>query len=80
MIFRPGFGDRAGSPDANRARFTHWRGTAYHGPLDKIDQRDPPIDFESGISMARVVYLTAVDIANADQRPRWNPGDVFAPR
>jgi hypothetical protein len=57
-----------------------WRGTAYHAPLDKLDQRDPPIDFDSGVAMARVVYLTVLDVANADQRPRWNPGDVFAPR
>ena len=80
MIFRPGFRDRSGGTDHNRALFTRWRSTAYHSPLDKIDQRDPPIDFDSGITMARVVYLTALDIANADQRPRWNPGDVFAPR
>jgi len=80
MIFRPGFRDRAGGSDGNRALFVKWRGTAYHAPLDKLDQRDPPIDFESGITMARVVYLTALDVANADQRPRWNAGDVFAPR
>ena len=80
MIFRPGFGDRTGGTDVNRALFTKWRGSAYHSPLDKIDQRDPPIDFASGITMARVVYLTALEIANADQRPRWNPGDVFAPK
>jgi len=29
--------------------------------------------------MAHLVYLTALEVANADQRPRWNPGDVFAP-
>ena len=80
MIYRPGFRDRAGSTDHNRALFARWRSTAYHSPLDKIDQRDPPIDFDSGITMARVVYLTALEIANADQRPRWNPGDVFAPK
>jgi hypothetical protein len=80
MIFRPGFRDRTGGSEPNRALFTKWRGSAYHSPLDKIDQRDPPIDFDSGITMARVVYLTALEIANADQRPRWNPGDVFAPR
>jgi hypothetical protein len=80
MIFRPGFRDRTGGSDHNRALFTKWRGSAYHSPLDKIDQRDPPIDFDSGITMARVVYLTALDIANADERPRWNPGEVFAPR
>jgi Zn-dependent M28 family amino/carboxypeptidase len=80
MIFRPGFRDRTGGTDHNRALFTKWRGTAYHSPLDKIDQRDPPIDFDSGVTMAHLVYLTAVDVADADQRPRWNPGDVFAPR
>jgi Zn-dependent M28 family amino/carboxypeptidase len=80
MIFRPGFRDRSGGSDHNRALFVKWRGTAYHSPLDKLDQRDPPIDFDSGIAMARVIYLTALDVANADQRPSWNPGDVFAPR
>jgi hypothetical protein len=33
-----------------------------------------------GVTMAHLVYLTALDIANADERPRWQPGDVFAPR
>jgi hypothetical protein len=80
MIFRPGFRDRTGSTDHNRALFVKWRGSAYHSPLDKIDQRDPPIDFESGVTMARLIYLTALDVANADQRPQWNAGDVFAPR
>jgi Zn-dependent M28 family amino/carboxypeptidase len=80
MIFRPGFRDRSGRTEHNRALFTKWRGTAYHSPLDKFDQRDPAIDFNSGVTMARVVYTTALDIANADDRPTWNPGDVFAPR
>jgi len=80
MIFRPGFRDRSGGSDQNRALFTKWRGTAYHSPLDKLDQRDPPIDFDSGVTMAHLIYLTALDVANADQHPRWNPGDVFAPR
>lgn len=80
LIFRPGFRDRSGGSDRNRKLFTTWRGTAYHSPLDKIDQRDPAIDFDSGITMARLVYLTARHVANADQRPRWNAGDVFARR
>lgn len=79
LIFRPGFRDASGGTDKNRALFTRWRSTAYHSPLDKIDQRDPPIDFASGATMAHLVYLTALDVANADQRPRWNAGDVFAP-
>jgi Zn-dependent M28 family amino/carboxypeptidase len=80
VIFRPGFRDRSGGSDRNRALFTKWRSTAYHSPLDKFDQRDPAIDFSSGTTMARVVFMTALDIANADDRPTWNAGDVFAPR
>jgi Zn-dependent M28 family amino/carboxypeptidase len=80
LIFRPGFRDAGGGTDRNRALFTKWRSTAYHSPLDKLDQRDPPIDFASGVAMAHLVYLTALEVANADARPRWNPGDVFAPR
>jgi len=80
LIFRPGFRDRSGGLEHNRALFTKWRSSAYHAPLDKLAQRDPPIDFASGVTMARLVYLTALDIANADERPRWNPGDVFARR
>jgi Zn-dependent M28 family amino/carboxypeptidase len=80
LIFRPGFRDRSGATEHNRALFMKWRGTAYHSPLDKVDQRDPPIDFDSGITMARVIYQTALEVANADQRPTWNSGDVFAPR
>lgn len=29
--------------------------------------------------MTHLVYLTALEVANADPRPRWNPDDVFAP-
>lgn len=47
------------------------------GSLDRLDQV-PPIDFDSGITMARLAFLTALEVANADARPRWNPGDVFA--
>jgi hypothetical protein len=79
LIFRPGFRDRAGGSERNRALFTRWRGTAYHSPLDKVDQQ-PAIDLDSGIAMARLVYLTALEVGNAEHRPRWNPGDVFAPR
>ena len=33
-------------------------------PLQQLKSRNPSAD----------------DFASADQRPRWNPGDVFAPR
>ena len=77
LIFRPGFRDRAGSTSRNRELFQKWRVTAYHSPVDKLDQ-EPPIDFDSGVTMARLAFLTVLEVANADARPRWNSGGVFA--
>ena len=79
VIFRPGFADRDGGTSVNRALFVRWRGHAYHAPSDRFDQSDPPIDFASGVTMGRLVAAMAVELANAGDRPRWNPDDVFAP-
>jgi Zn-dependent M28 family amino/carboxypeptidase len=45
-----------------------WLKTIYHSPKDERDQQ---IDYESGVVHA---------IANATERPRWNPGDFFGKR
>jgi hypothetical protein len=79
VIFRPGFADRDGGTATNRALFVRWRGHAYHAPADRFDQSDPPIDFASGVTMGRLVAAMATELANAEDRPRWNPSDVFAP-
>src|SRR4030095_5381189 len=34
LIFRPGFRDRTGGTDHNRALFTRWRGSADHSSVD----------------------------------------------
>lgn len=68
-----------GRAAANRALFVRWRGHAYHAPGDRFDQSDPPIDFASGVTMGRYVTAVAMELANAGERPRWVPGDVFGP-
>jgi hypothetical protein len=46
----------------------------YHKPSDQIDL---PIDWPSAAKYMRVNYAAARLIADAPERPRWNPGDFF---
>jgi Zn-dependent M28 family amino/carboxypeptidase len=45
----------------------------YHGRDDEPDR----IDGEKAARIARLVYYLGVEVANAEQRPRWNP-DSYA--
>ena len=54
---------------------TEWLRTKYHSPKDDLNQ---PFDFPSGARYAEVNFDIAYDVANAQQRPRWNEGDFFA--
>jgi hypothetical protein len=61
-------------------RFTEFLRTNYHSPRDDLNQ---PINWEAGARFARLNYLIASEIANADQAPRWYRdsffGTTFAP-
>jgi hypothetical protein len=57
--------------------FHAWMRGIYHTPADDMSQA---IDFEAGAEFARLNLRIATDIANADQRPRWNDGDFFGER
>ncbi len=46
----------------------------YHRPSDEITL---PINFEAGAKFARVNYLIASELADAEVRPAWNPGNFF---
>lgn len=46
----------------------------YHGPGDEIDQ---PIHWEAAARFARLNFLIARTLANADQRPLWYRDDYF---
>ncbi|HYH46268.1 MAG TPA: M28 family peptidase, partial [Thermoanaerobaculia bacterium] len=56
------------------ARWGEWLATTYHKPGDDMAQK---IDFESGAQFARLNFLVAHQIAQADRAPSWNPGDFF---
>jgi hypothetical protein len=49
----------------------------YHQPDDDAKQ---PIHYPSAARLARLNHALALDIANADERPRWNPGNFFGVR
>jgi Zn-dependent M28 family amino/carboxypeptidase len=51
-----------------------WLATVYHSAKDDLDQK---LDWESGATMGRVVRQAIELVANAPQRPTWNPGDFF---
>jgi len=46
----------------------------YHQVTDSIDLE---IDYEAGARFAQVNFIIGMDVANADERPRWNAGDFF---
>lgn len=49
----------------------------YHRPSDDMTQ---PMDMEAAARFARAYFLIGQEIAAADERPRWNPGDFFGER
>ena len=46
----------------------------YHQPSDEISL---PLDWEQGVRFVTVNYTIAREIADNDERPRWNKGDYF---
>jgi hypothetical protein len=46
----------------------------YHQPSDDLKQ---PIRWDTGARFAKLNYLVARDLADADQAPRWYAGDYF---
>ncbi|WP_031552262.1 M20/M25/M40 family metallo-hydrolase [Parvularcula oceani] len=55
-------------------KFQEFMTTYYHQPSD---QPDLPIQYDTGAKFAALNYRIAKAIANADERPQWNPGDFF---
>lgn len=46
----------------------------YHAPADEFD---PSFTFEGAVQQGRIVYLTALDIAESGAWPAWNEGSEF---
>jgi Zn-dependent M28 family amino/carboxypeptidase len=70
----PFMGLRSDSGVDAAARFKEWLATRYHTPQDDVDQ---PMDLEAGARNALLEFLVGLEIANADERPRWKDGDFF---
>ena len=54
--------------------FKKFMSTNYHDVGDDLSQK---IDYYQGARFAKINYLIAKEIADANQKPEWNEGDVF---
>lgn len=63
-----------GQAGPGKAAFEDFLRNHYHKPSDEISQ---PIDWAQGIRFVSVNYAIAREIADGDERPRWNKGDFF---
>jgi hypothetical protein len=54
--------------------FETWLSTRYHAPSDDLNQ---PVDLQSAAKFEEIVLHLAIDTANADARPTWNPDSFF---
>ncbi|HYO82947.1 MAG TPA: M28 family peptidase [Bryobacteraceae bacterium] len=75
--FKVGLGTRViGKPDDFSSKeYQDYNANRYHQPADEY--RDD-WDFASLEHAARFGFLLGLNIANATELPRWNPGDEFA--
>ena len=58
-------------------RYREWYEVRYHRPQDDINQ---PMDFEAARDFNRFFYTLSETVANAPERPRWNPASPYAPK
>ena len=71
-------GSKSLDPKIDGAAVTRdWLRRIYHSPADDMNQH---FDFESGARYAETNLQLVRAIANAPERPRWKPGDFFAPK
>jgi hypothetical protein len=46
----------------------------YHTPKDDLNR---PLDYDAAVIMAQFNLLVGLELAEDEQRPRWNAGDFF---
>ena len=76
-VFLVGGFDAGDGSDRGRSLDETWDREVYHSQRDDMNQ---VFDFEAGATFARLNFLVCLDVANARERPRWNPGDFFGER
>jgi Zn-dependent M28 family amino/carboxypeptidase len=74
MYLRPGTDYVDRPPNWGREQQNHYYNTHYHQPSDEYNDS---WDFSGLIEDALLGYWTGLAIANADEKPAWNPGDEF---
>lgn len=63
-----------GEKGPGKAAWADFMANHYHQPSDEISQ---PLDWAQGVRFVTVNYAIAREIADNDERPRWNKGDYF---
>jgi hypothetical protein len=66
------FGYEAGSPQETTAK--NWLQNRYHAPSDDLNQ---PVDTAAAAQFDRILLELGTKVANAKERPRWNPDSFF---
>jgi Zn-dependent M28 family amino/carboxypeptidase len=61
-----------GSADEETSKV--WFRERYHSPADNLDQ---PVDLVSAAQFTQLLRRLMVKVANAEQRPSWNPDSFF---
>ena len=65
-----------GQAGGGAAAYAEFFAKHYHQPSDEVAQQ-PGLDWAQGIRFVDANYAIARDIADGDERPRWNKGDFF---
>jgi hypothetical protein len=66
-----------GFKNGGEKAFRDFLKTNYHKVSDDLEQ---PFDWQAGAKFAKINYLIAREIADADQEPRWYEGNSFGAR
>lgn len=67
-------GFETGDDRDGKAIWEKWMQQKYHQPGDDMGQA---INFDAGAKFAQLNFLVTYLVAQADERPSWNPGDFF---
>ena len=54
-----------------------WMTNYYHTPQDDMNQ---PLNFDAARKCTQVILAVGYEVAEATDRPTWNPGDIFGQR
>ena len=74
LFVQAGYLDARGDPAGNRAIVDRWSAQHYHLPSDEWR---PEYNAAWGVHELQFDFLVGLAVADASERPRWNPGDVF---